>query len=194
MAKRTLKAWNALSRSQQNRWKQAYGAQAVAQYRAGAPLSLRGHTSTPARPSQALNKPFLFPRYVAEHEEELNEIARARGRATHGGGITGARAVDYEAAGGDYTWVEPEGTLDGIPGWRESYRFYFRLYEAYGVRMGITDREGALRAAQLYARESGAPAGVVLIQEEEDGYGVWFVKNSGNVYAPDKKGIRKSRK
>jgi hypothetical protein len=189
MAKRTLKEWNALSRSQQNRWKQAYGAQAVAQYRAGAPLSLRGHTSTPDRPSQALNKPFLFPRYAGQHQEQLNEIARRRGKPTVGGGTVGDSATDYTLAGGDYTYVVPEGTLDGRLGWREAFRFYFRHYTLYGERMGITDREGALRAAQLYARTSGAPPGVVIIQEEKDGYGVWFGYDPGQEH-----GFRKSRK
>jgi hypothetical protein len=188
--KRTLKSWNALSRSQQNRWKQQYGSQtdAIAAYRAGSPLGLRGHANTPDRPPQALARPYLFPRYVATHESQLNELARRKGQQEHGTGPIGESqdTKDYELDG-DYTWEESPGTLDGIAGWRMNIFFADSVYRTIG------GHEAARKAAQLYARRSGAPAGVVVIQEESDGFGVWFVKNSGNVLAGNRKGMKKRR-
>lgn len=148
---RSLKQWNALSRSQKNRWKAAYGGEqsAVAAYRKGAKLTgkQRGHAATPERPMRALQQPWKYPGYVATHTKELNELARQRGLAEHGQGPRGESKAtrSYKGSGGDFTWVLPEGVLsepdDGHWVWSR----------------------GDEKAAQLAARRTTAPAGVVMI-------------------------------
>jgi len=190
-----VESWNALAPSTRRRWIAAFGSPdaALEAYRNGASLTAaqRGHAATPERPIRALTKPWLYPRYVANNQTKLNELARERGRAQHGRGPRGDTAAT-DTYQGPFTWVEPSGTLDGLAGWRRNVFFRDRDYVQYAIDKGITPHEGALRAAQSWARKSGAPAGVVLIQEEADGYGVWFVKDSGNPYKDNKKKSKKT--
>jgi hypothetical protein len=197
---RSLESWNALTQGNRNRWIRAFGGNqdaALEAYRQGESLNAaqRGHATTPERPSQALTRPYLFPRYVANNTERLNELARQRGLAQHGQGPRGdTRETDDYDLVGPFTWVEPQGTLDNLPGWRRNVTVYDRDYRQYAQREGITPHEGSLRAAQLWARKSGAPAGVVVIQEEEEGWGVWFVKDSGDPRKSNKKGTKSRRR
>lgn len=153
---RSLESWNALTAGNRRRWIRAYGGNqdaALEAYRNGASLtsSQRGHAYTPERPINALLQPWKYPRYVATHTTQLNTIARNRGLAEHGTGPRGESpaTASYTEAGGDFTFVVPLGTLSGIgpPDWRFSQVFR-------------TEPE-----AQLYARRSWAPAGVVQIED-----------------------------
>lgn len=160
---RSVELWNALAPSTRRRWIAAYGSEdaALEAYRNGASLTReqRGHGFTPERPSRALANPQLYPRYVATHTDQLNEIARRRGMKEHGLGQRGDAVTDYEKAGGDFTWVVPQGAVDDGD-WRFSQ--VFRTAEE----------------AQLYARQSWAPAGVVIIVDLGPAhiwrYEVWF--------------------
>lgn len=162
---RTVESWNGLTQGNRRRWIRAYGSEdaALEAYRNGATLTpaQRGHAHTPERPINALFAPVEYPRYVATHTEELNEIARQRGLAQHGTGERGDEATSYEGSGGDFTWVVPEGTLNARSGWRFSKVFR-------------TEPE-----AQLYARRSWAPAGVVIIQDRA------WVKGQDRPYASE---------
>jgi hypothetical protein len=160
---RSVESWNALARSTQRRWIAAFGSEdaALEAYRNGASLTpaQRGHAFTPERPINALLQPWKFPRYVATHTPQLNELARRRGLEEHGTGPRGEKVTDYKKSGGDYTWVIPGGTLDEGD-WRFSTVFR-------------TEKE-----AQLFARRSWAPAGVVIIVDKGSEftwrYEVWF--------------------
>lgn len=160
---RSLESWKALTPGNRRRWIRAFGndADALAAYRAGQSLtsSQRGHAFTPERPSRALSKPWLYPKYVATHTSQLNETARSRGIAQHGAGPRGESVTSYEDSGGDYTWVVPDGTLN-LYDWR--FSTVFRSEEE----------------AQLFARRSWAPAGVVIIVDRGEGHSyrweVWF--------------------
>src|ERR1700691_2542467 len=158
---RSVESWNALAPSTRRRWIAAFGSPdaALEAYRNGQSLTKaqRGHAATPERPIRALTKPFLYPRYVATNQDKLNQLARDRGRAQHGTGTRGPAAESIQGYQGPYTWVEPPGTLDDIAGWRQSYFFRDRDYVGYAAEEGITAHEGALRAAQSFARISGAP-------------------------------------
>lgn len=190
---RTLESWNALTSGNRRRWIRAYGGSedaALEAYRNGESLNAaqRGHATTPERPIQALLQPWKFPGYTGTHTAQLNEIARRRGLAEHGTGPRGESPLtrSYEEAGGDFTWVVPRGTLNP-PDWR--FNHVFR-----------TERE-----AQLYARRSWAPAGVVIIQDNlwEKGepqpfattgvfrWEVWFGYNTGSGTKGRKKKRRK---
>jgi hypothetical protein len=186
---RSVEQWNALARSTQRRWIAAFGSEdaALEAYRNGASLTKtqRGHAFTPERPVNALLQPWLYPRYVATHTAQLNELARQRGLAEHGTGPRGEtkQTRDFKKAGGDYTWVIPAGTLD--PGdWR--FSSVFRTVEE----------------AQLYARRSWAPAGVVMIVDKGPKflwrYEVWFgypesrrQRNPRGGRTPNKTSLRK---
>jgi hypothetical protein len=159
MAKaRTPGQWDALSAGNRRRWN-AHGGRAY--YLSGGSLtrSQRGHAWTPATPGEALDNPTRYPRYVGTHTEQLNEIARRRGLAEHGTGPRGSEVTDYYESGGDFTYTVPDGTLD-LRDWRFS-----QVYR--------TPEE-----AQLSARRSGAPAGVVVITDRGPDYlwryELWF--------------------
>ncbi len=152
---RSVESWNALAPSTRRRWIAAYGGpdQALEAYRNGASLTSkqRGHAYTPERPVNALFQPWKYPKYVATHTSQLNQLARQRGLAEHGTGPRGEipETRSYRESGGDFTYVVPRGTLSGIgaPDWR--FSSVFRTPEE----------------AQLYARRSWAPAGVVQIED-----------------------------
>ena len=175
---RSVESWNARTQGYRNRWIGAYGSPdaALEAYRQGKSLTpeQRGHRTTPERPERALQRPYLYPRYVATHESQLNAIARQRGLREQGTGPRGPSVMDYEESG-DYTWVVPAGTLDGRAGWRNPYSFR------------------TLPEAQLWARKSGAPPGVVLIQDEGPEvnyrYTVWFGYDPGQEH-----GLKNSRR
>jgi hypothetical protein len=160
---RSVESWNAKTQGYRRRWIRAYGSEdaALEAYRNGATLTQaqRGHTFTPERPIDALLQPWKYPRYVATHTTKLNELARERGKAQHGAGPVGSGVTSYEDSGGDFTWVVPDGTLN-LTDWRFSKVFR-------------TEQE-----AQLFARRSWAPAGVVLIvdrgPEHTWRWEVWF--------------------
>ena len=160
---RSVEQWNALAPSTRRRWIHVFGSPdaALEAYRNGASLTpeQRGHAYTPERPIDALLQPWKFPRYVATHTDQLNELARRRGLESHGTGPRGHDVTDYGAAGGDFTWVIPSGVLNEGD-WRFSQ--VFRTVEE----------------AQLYARKSWAPAGVVIIVDRGPGllwrFEVWF--------------------
>jgi len=160
---RSVESWNALAPSTRRRWIHAFGSEdaALEAYRNGASLTpaQRGHEFTPERPVNALFQPWKYPRYVATHTAQLNEIARRRGVAQHGQGPRGETVTSYAKAGGDYTWVIPDGVLNEGD-WRFSTVFR-------------TEQE-----AKLFARRSWAPAGVVLIVDKGPEhlwrYEVWF--------------------
>ena len=153
-AGRSVESWNALAPSTRRRWIAAFGGedQALEAYRNGASLTKtqRGHAYTPERPVNALFQPWKYPRYVATHTSQLNQIARQRGLAEHGTGPRGEtpETTSYRKSGGDFTFVVPRGTLTP-PDWRFSQVF----------------RTGP--EAQLYARRSWAPAGVVQIEDNQ---------------------------
>ena len=149
---RSVESWNALAPSTRRRWIAAFGSPdaALEAYRNGASLTKtqRGHANTPERPINALLRPWQYPKYVATHTSQLNQMARARGLAEHGTGPRGEtpQTTSYRKSGGDFTWVVPRGTLTP-PDWRFSQ--VFRTHQE----------------AQLYARRSWAPAGVVQIMD-----------------------------
>ena len=123
---RSLESWNALTQGNRRRWIRAYGGNedaALEAYRSGLSLTTaqRGHGATPERPIRALLQPWKYPGYVGTHTESLNELARQRGLREHGKGPRGETpdTTSYEKAGGDFTWVWPEGTI-GPPDWRFS--------------------------------------------------------------------------
>lgn len=162
---RSLESWNALTQGNRRRWIRAFGSEdaALEAYRNGLSLNAaqRGHATTPERPIAALLRPWQYPKYVGTHTGQLNQIARDRGLKEHGKGPRGEtpQTTSYTESGGDFTWVVPAGTL-GPPDWHFSQ--VFRTVEE----------------AQLYARRSWAPAGVVIIQdlgpEHNWRYEVWF--------------------
>jgi hypothetical protein len=133
--------------------------------------------------------PWKYPKYVATHTSQLNQIARARGLAEHGTGPRGEtdETKSYYKSGGDFTWVVPRGTVSNLP---EQDRHFGQTFR--------TQPE-----AQLYARRSWAPAGVVLIEDNrwEGGterppdttdsfrYEVWFLYPE-----PLKKKVKKKTK
>ena len=147
---RSLESWNALTQGNRRRWIRAFGSEdaALEAYRNGLSLNptQRGHATTPERPSRALAKPWQYPKYVGTHTTQLNEIARSRGLAEHGTGPRGEskETKSYAKAGGDFTWVAPNGSVSP-PGWHISHTF-------------TTEPQ-----AQLWARRSGAAAGYVII-------------------------------
>jgi hypothetical protein len=149
---RSVESWNALAPSTRRRWIAAFGGpdQALEAYRNGASLTAtqRGHAYTPERPINALFQPWKYPRYVATHTTQLNQLARQRGLAERGTGPRGEtpETQSYTKSGGDFTYVNPRGTLTS-PNWRFS-------------TVVRTEEE-----AQLYARRSWAPAGVVQIED-----------------------------
>ena len=184
---RTVESWNALAPSTRRRWIAAFGSHdaALEAYRNGASLTpaQRGHAFTPERPVNALLQPWKFPRYVATHTQQLNTLARDRGLAQHGIGPRGDTVTSYSESGGDYTWVVPDGTLD-LGDWRFSQVFR-------------SEQE-----AQLFARKSWAPAGVVLIVDKGPEFlwrwEVWFgypesrrQRNPGGGRTPNKDALRK---
>jgi hypothetical protein len=160
---RSVEQWNALAPSTRRRWIAAFGSPdaALEAYRNGASLTpaQRGHAFTPERPINALLQPWKFPRYVATHTEQLNTLAKNRGVAQHGTGPRGETVTSYAKAGGDFTWVIPDGSLN-TGDWR--FSTVFRTVEE----------------AQLFARRSWAPAGVVMIVDKGPEhlwrYEVWF--------------------
>lgn len=147
---RSLEQWNGLSESLKSRWIRAYGTEdaAIEAYRNGLSLTSqqRGHSTTPERPIRALIQPWQYPKYVGTHTASLNELARSRGMREHGTGPRGEgpETMSYEKAGGVYTWVAPRGTVSS-PDWHFSHVF-------------TTEPQ-----AQLWARQSGAAAGYVII-------------------------------
>jgi hypothetical protein len=147
---RSLESWNALTQGNRRRWIRAFGTEdaALEAYRNGLSLTStqRGHAATPERPVNALLQPWKYPKYVGTHTTQLNDMARRRGLAQHGTGPRGESpdTRSYTDSGGDFTWTVPAGTVS-LPDWRFSQVFR-------------TEPE-----AQLFARRSWAPAGVVLI-------------------------------
>lgn len=179
---RSLESWDALTQGNRRRWIRAYGGNedaALEAYRSGERLTTaqRGHGATPERPIRALLQPWKYPGYVGTHTEQLNELARQRGLAQHGRGPRGEipETRSYTEAGGDFTWVLPPGII-GPPDWRFSSVFR------------------TLSEAQLYARRSWAPAGVVQIVDLGPDhvwrYEVWFGGSPG----PGGRGRRNSRR
>ena len=165
---RSVEGWNALAPSTRRRWIAAYGGSedaALEAYRNGASLTReqRGHARTPERPIRALLNPTAYPRYVARHLDELNRLARERGEKPKGEGPRGPAARDYyDPEAGDYTWVvRPTRIGQGEDCWHASAKFR------------------TMPEAQLWARQSGAPAGVVVVvdwgPEVLYRWEVWFV-------------------
>ena len=195
---RTVEQWNAITPGNRRRWIRAFGSEdaGLEAYRNGLSLtaSQRGHATTPERPIRALLQPTKYPKYIHLHTAELNELARSRGLAEHGTGPRGEKpeTSDYWMAGGEFTWVVPQGTV-GRPLWNNPASF------------------GSEEQAQLYARRSWAPAGVVIIVDSEwiPGetpppkpppdttsplrYQVWFARDS-DLLPPDMKMRKKARK
>ncbi len=169
---RTVEQWNALTPGNRRRWIRAFGSEdaGLEAYRNGLSLtaSQRGHATTPERPIQALLQPAKFPKYVGTHTAKLNELARSKGLKEHGIGPRGEKpeTQDYYQSGGDFTWVVPRGTVSNIgpPDWHFSQ--VFRTVEE----------------AQLYARRSWAPAGVVLIEDNRWISGEPYPEPTGDVY------------
>lgn len=176
---RSVDQWNALTPGNRRRWIRAFGSEdaALEAYRNGLSLTpeQRGHARTPERPINALLRPWQYPEYVARHTDQLNELARRRGLPEHGAGPRGEspETRDYKKAGGDFTWVVEPGRIP-----TDSARFskVFRTVEE----------------AQLYARRSWAPAGVVWIVDRGPQYlwryEVWFfypvTKGHGSTRGP----------
>ncbi len=163
-AERTAAQFDLLSAGNRRRWRAAFGgeAEARAAYVSGAALTAaqRGHAFTPSTPKQALDAPWNFPTYVGRHTDELNRLAREEGRKEHGTGPRGPRVTGRKKGeSGEYTWVIPEGLLP-LSDWRMSSQW----------------RTAA--QAQLEARRSGAPAGVVMIVDRGPGtlwrFQIWF--------------------
>ena len=162
---RSVEQWNALTPGNRRRWIRAFGSEdaALEAYRNGLSLTTeqRGHARTPERPINALLRPWQYPDYVARHTDQLNELARRRGLPEHGAGPRGEspETRDYKKAGGDFTWVVPPGV---IPESEARFSTVFRTIEE----------------AQLFARRSWAPAGVVWIVDRGAQYvwryEVWF--------------------
>lgn len=158
---RSAARWEALSPGNRRRWRAAFGGeqQARTAYIAGASLtkSQRGHRYTPSSPAAALRAPWLYPRYVGRHTDELNELARREDQPQHGlgprGGAVTGREPGARPRDEPYTWVIPDGRLD-LGDWRFS-----RVFRT-------------LPEAQLEARQSWAPAGVVMIVDRGPEY-VW---------------------
>lgn len=180
---RTAASWDALSASYRRRWRTAYGADARDAYLSGRRLtaSQRGHRFTPQEPIDALRQPWKYPRYVATHERQLNELARRRGMAEHGLGDRGRGVTSWDqgAPGENYTWVVPDGTLSPSD---------FRLNKVFQTR----------QEAELWARRSGAPPGIVMVVDRGPGHvwrwEVWFgypesrargFKGAGHMRSPE---------
>ena len=142
---RSVESWNALAPSTRRRWIHAYGSEdaGLEAYRNGASLTKaqRGHANTPERPINALFRPWEYPKYVARHTPQLNEIARQRGLREHGKGEVGRDVTNLDKAGGEYTWTVPAGILDGRPDWHASTSFR-------------TEREAQASPVQLIAGAS----------------------------------------
>jgi len=155
---RSVESWNALTQGNRRRWIRAFGSEdaGLEAYRNGLSLNAtqRGHGTTPERPIRALLQPSKYPKYVGTHTAQLNELARSKGLAEHGTGPRGEKpeTQSYEESGGDFTWVVPKGFLTP-PDWHFSQVFR-------------TEQE-----AQLFARRSWAPAGVVQIEDNRWLYG-----------------------
>ncbi len=162
---RTLEQWEALTPGNKRRWIRAFGSEdaAIEAYRNGLSLTpeQRGHARTPERPINALLRPWQYPEYVARHTDSLNALARSKGLAEHGNGPRGEGELtqSYTKSGGDFTWVVEPGM---IPDSEARFSQVFRTHDE----------------AQLYARRSWAPAGVVWIVDRGPQYvwryEVWF--------------------
>ncbi len=153
MAQRSESQWEGLSAGNRRRWRAAFGGEAPAReaYLGGAHLTRaqRGHRFTPSSPRQALEEPWHFPRYVGRHQAELQQLAREEGRRPYGRGTRGREVTGNErGARQPYTWTVGDPLLG------EQLNTEDARYAA-----GFTSKE----AAQLFARQSGAPAGVVYV-------------------------------
>lgn len=157
-------AWDALAASTRRRWRTAYGADAQAAYERGAHLTAaqRGHGGTPSSPLQALLHPERYPEYVGRNTDRLNELARQRGMGKRGTGPRGPEVT----RGRPFTYVV---SSDEFATRRRPSDWH--LYRSFRTR----------GEAQLWARQSRAPAGVVLIvdngpswPDKRTRYGVWF--------------------
>lgn len=161
---RSAARWESLSLGNKRRWRAAFGGEDGAReaYIAGEKLSKkqRGHAYTPSSPAEALRRPWEYPRYVGRHTDELNELARQQHERQHGRGPRGPDVTGRErGTRGDYTWVVRDGRLN-LADWEFS-------------RVVRTRDE-----AQLLARQSGAPPGVVMIVDRGARwmwrYEIWF--------------------
>ena len=164
---RSAAGWDDLAPGTKRRWNAAgriHGTTGRAYYLSGERLTAaeRGHRYTPNDPSQALSHPERYPRYIARHQAELNELARERGLREYGTGERGREVTSLTGAGGTYVPTVPIGDLP-LGDWRAWRTF------------------ASPEQAQLYARRSGAPYGVVLVVDmgpdfEAHGtrWSVWF--------------------
>ena len=163
---RSVERWDSLSANSRRRWRTAFGSERKARnaYVRGEHLTAaqRGHGGTPSSPLQALLHPERYPEYVGRHTDELNELARQRGMGKRGTGPRGPQVTK----GKPFTYVvsAQEFATRRRPG-------DWHLYRSFRTR----------GEAQLWARQSRAPAGVVLIvdngpdwKDKRTRYGVWF--------------------
>lgn len=168
---RSEREWRALTPAYRQRIKGTTGYSKKA-WMAGTPLPRAnfGHGRTPSHgAAEAFRHPERYARYIAGHQAELNEYRRRQGerqlvRAPYG------RLMPL-----DYTDNEPYTIVhqgDPLPAgeWRAGHHPPF----------------DHLQQAQNYARESGAPPGIVQIWQTSDGR--W------QVYWADYEGRRKGRK
>ena len=166
-ATRTAAGFDLLSPGNRRRWRAAFGGEEAARsaYVSGSHLTAaqRGHASTPATPAQALAHPGRYPKYIAHHMDELNELARKRGERQYSRGKSGRRV---KRSSRDWTWtLTPEEFGQDVAsgaGGEWSLRVSFRW-------------KGQ---AQLWARQTRAPAGVVIVVDTgvkgAERYQVWF--------------------
>lgn len=177
---RSREAWDNLAASTRRRWRTAFREDAEAAYIRGEHLTRaqRGHAMTPSTPAEALRRPQAFPTYVAKHGDELNELARQRGEAQVGEGERGRNVLKSDSP---YTYVIPRAEFDD---WKRGEWHLNKQFK--------TEAE-----AQLYARRSGAPPGVVIIVETGEGplpFQVWFGYQEPGEEKPKKARKRKPRK
>lgn len=141
-----------------------------ADWLAGRPLPRGefGHRATPSHgAAEASRNLARFPIYSATHEAQINAYRRQQGMREYGKGPRGRNTPTtisrQQAVGwGPYTQVSSERP-DG---------FHTGSEPAFTRADGGT-KAGALRQAQNYARESGAPPGAVVIWEVKDDDGEW---------------------
>lgn len=160
MARRTADQWDALSSGNRRRWRAAYGGaeEARAAYLSGAHLTKaqRGHRYTPSSPRDALERPWDYARYVGRHQEELQALAREEGKRQYGRGPKGPLVTGRErGAKQQYTWIVGDPLRGDQLNVRDA-----RFSKAFQTS----------EAANLAARQSGAPAGVVYLVD----LGAWI--------------------
>ncbi len=164
---RTAAQYLALSPGNRRRWRAAFGGEeaALAAYVSGAKLTAaqRGHASTPTTPAQALAHPGRYPKYIAHHMDELNELARQRGERQYSKGKSGRRV---KRSSRDWTWTLTPAEFDADVGSGAGGEWAHRVSFRWKSQ------------AQLWARQTRAPAGVVIVVDTgvkgAERYQVWF--------------------